>query len=58
MCGVICRFKKLFIARAGKHFVISGGPIKQPLGIYLAVEIGEGSRKISFDKFVVRSILP
>src|SRR5258705_2857571 len=53
MSGVICRFIEFLLACPSKHLVVTSGPIKQPLGIHLAVEVSEGARKILFDEFVV-----
>src|SRR5258705_1464250 len=58
MSGVICRFIEFLLACTSKHLVVTSGPIKQPLGIHLAVEVSEGSRKILFDEFVVSPVWP
>src|SRR6266850_2282167 len=58
MGGVICRFVEFLRACPSKHLVVTSGPIKQPLGIHLTVEVSEGSRKILFDEFVVSPVWP
>src|SRR6476620_5425641 len=58
MSAVICRFIEFLLACPSKHLVVTSGPIKQPLGIDLAVEVSEGSWKILFDEFIVRPVWP